>query len=128
MLERVCRPVQPFEVSLGDVENFMPITPTVFIRVAFGAYRLRELHDQLNQAGLQCDEQWPFMPHLTIVKVDTMDCAADALRIARQRWAMFTQPRKVMVEELTFVRQGENNHTWIDIAPIPLGKQAVPIL
>lgn len=114
--------MQPFDVTLGDVENFMPITPTVFIRVAFAAYKLRELHDELNKEGLLCNEQWPYMPHLTIVKVDTMDAAHDALRIARQRWAMFNKARKAMITELTFVRQGENNHTWFDIATIRLGK------
>ena len=127
MLEKACESVQPFEVTLGDVENFMPITPTVFIRVAFAAYKLRELHDQFNKEGLVCNEQWPYMPHLTIVKVDTMDAAHDALRIARQRWALFNKPRKAIITELTFVRQGENNYTWFDISSIPLGKQAVPV-
>jgi len=126
LVERICEESSPFEVSLGDVENFMPKTPTVFIRVAFAAYRLRELHDKLNSGALVYDEQWPYMPHLTIVKVDTLNDAACALEIARSRWAKFSLPRKVMVEELTFVRQGEDKNTWIDIAPVPLGKRLVP--
>jgi 2'-5' RNA ligase len=125
MVERICQDVNPFEVTLGDVENFMPITPTVFIRVGFAAYRLRELHDRLNAEGLYCDEQWPFMPHLTIAKVDTMEIATKALQIARQRWAGFDQPRKVWVDELTFVRQGDDCDTWVDIAPVKLGKRLV---
>jgi 2'-5' RNA ligase len=126
LLERVCHEVNPFTVSLGDVENFMPTTPTVFIRVAYGAYRLRELHDRLNVAPLHADEQWPYMPHLTIVKVDELPVAEQALQIARQRWAKFTFPRKVVVEEITFVRQGECN-TWIDLAPVPLGPNMVSV-
>src|ERR1700679_3254009 len=43
MLSEFCRSVVPFEVSMGDVETFIPVTPTVFLRVARGAYRLREL-------------------------------------------------------------------------------------
>lgn len=125
IVERIAQKTSPFEVSLGDVENFMPKTPTVFIRVAFAAYRLRELHDKLNTGVLAYDEQWPYMPHLTIVKVDTLNDAACALEIARQRWARFTQPRKVVIEELTFVRQGNDSNTWIDIAPFPLGKNLV---
>lgn len=125
MIERMCQEVNPFEVTLGDVENFMPITPTVFIRVAFAAYRLRELHDRLNLEALHCDEQWPYMPHLTIVKLDTMEAAAQALQTARQRWAGFDRPRKVWVDELTFVRSGENCDTWVDIAPVKLGRQIV---
>jgi len=126
LVESVCETASPFEVSLGDVENFIPKTPTVFIRVAFAAYRLRELHDKLNIGVLAYDEQWPFMPHLTIAKVDTLEYAATALDIARQRWAKFSQPRKVLIEELTFVRQGDCSDTWVDLAPIPLGKNVVP--
>jgi 2'-5' RNA ligase len=124
-VERICGNVQPFEVSLGDVENFMPVTPTVFIRVAFAAYRLRELHDSLNTGALHFNEQWPYMPHLTIAKVDTMQTAADALKVARDRWAHFTQPRKVVIRELTFVRQAEDCVHWLDLAPIKLGQKLV---
>jgi 2'-5' RNA ligase len=125
LVERVCEEASPFDVSLGDVENFMPKTPTVFIRVAFAAYRLRELHDQLNTGALAYDEQWPYMPHLTIAKVDTMEVAAGALNVARHRWGNFECPRKVRIDELTFVRQGDDLNTWIDIAPVPLGKKLV---
>ncbi len=124
-IERICQESSPFEVTLGDVENFMPKTPTVFIRVAFAAYRVRELHDKLNTGALAFNEMWPYMPHLTIVKVDTLEDACHALEIARSRWARFDHPRKVRVEELTFVKQGENMNTWIDIAPIPLGQSLV---
>jgi len=122
LIESVCHEISPFEVSLGDVENFIPKTPTVFIRVAFAAYRLRELHDQLNTGALAFDEQWPYMPHLTIAKVDTLEDAVSALEVARQRWAKFNCPRKVSIEELTFVRQAdESNTNWVDLAPIRLG-------
>ena len=33
-METLCKSVEPFEVSLGEVETFIPVTPTVFIRVA----------------------------------------------------------------------------------------------
>jgi len=126
LVEHVCRAANPFDVSLGDVENFMPKTPTVFIRVAFAAYRLRELHDQLNTGALEFNEQWPYMPHLTIAKVDTLEYAACALEIARRRWALFTLPRKVSIHQLTFVREGEDRDSWIDLASISLGENGVP--
>ena len=74
-LEERCKDVEPFEVSLGEVETFIPVTPTVFIRVAHAAYRMRELHDLLNVNGLACNEEWPYMPHLTIVKMGAEDQA-----------------------------------------------------
>src|SRR6266436_1986892 len=57
-VEKVCTEVEPFEVSLGEVETFIPVAPTVFIRVAHAAYRMRELHDLLNVNGLACNEEW----------------------------------------------------------------------
>lgn len=125
LIERICQETSPFDVTLGDVENFMPKTATVFIRVAFAAYRLRELHDKLNTEALAYSEQWPYMPHLTVVKVDSLDDAACALEVARQRWGRFESPRKVRIDELTFVKQGEDPNTWIDIAPVPLGDSLV---
>jgi 2'-5' RNA ligase len=119
-LERSCRAVEPFEVSLGEVETFIPVTPTVFIRVAHAAYRMRELHDLLNTGGLACSEEWPYMPHLTIIKMGAEDQAQYAYRVARARWAEFGGSRCVEVRDLSFVREDSPNR-WVDLAAIPLG-------
>src|SRR5271169_3434868 len=57
-LGEACGRVVPFSVELGDVETFLPTTPTVFIQVRRAAYRMRELHDQLSGQGLHCEESW----------------------------------------------------------------------
>jgi len=121
-LKRVCRATPPFDITMGDVESFIPSTPTVFIRVAHGAYRFRELHDQLNNGALRCDEPWPYMPHLTIVKLDTMDEARKVVELARPRWDSCDDSRRIRIDTLTFVKgTGER---WIDLAKIPLGAPA----
>jgi len=120
MLKQYCDDVEPFEVSLGEVETFIPVTPTVFIRVAHAAYRMRELHDLLNVHALAHQEEWPYMPHLTIVKMGTEELAQHAYRVARMRWAEFEGDRSIEVRDLTFVREQALYH-WIDIAGIPLG-------
>ncbi|HLI02943.1 MAG TPA: 2'-5' RNA ligase family protein [Terracidiphilus sp.] len=118
LLAEVCRSTQTFEVTMGDVETFSPLTPTVFLRVARGAYRLRELHDKLNRDVLYFDEPWPYMPHLTIAKVDTTEEARKVLEISRRRWQEYTGPRAVRIESLTFVKGvGER---WMDVAETPL--------
>ena len=119
-LEEACSRVVPFSVELGDVETFLPTTPTVFIQVKRAAYRIRELHDQLCGRGLRCDENWPYIPHLTIMKTETDQEARVALALARERWAQFPGKRQVHVEELMFVR--ENDGCWQDLAPVPLGR------
>lgn len=120
-LEEACKQVEPFEVSLGEVETFIPVTPTVFIRVAHAAYRMRELHDRLNMDGLACQEEWPYMPHLTIVKMGAENQAQHAYRMARTRWADFEESRCIEIRDLTFVREEAQNR-WADLAGIRLGR------
>ena len=124
MLEEVCSRVNPFEITLGDVETFVPVTPTVFIRVAHAAYRMRELHDQLNTKSLAAEEEWPYMPHLTIVKMSAELQAQRAFTIARDRWTEFKGGRHIQVQELTFVRE-EKQNCWVDLAGVPLGPRLV---
>jgi len=120
-----CADVQPFEIGLGDVESFVPRTPTVFLRVVHGAYRMRELHDRLNAGILQFDEPFPYMPHLTIFRFDDPTQAEAVLRIAQQRWQAYRDARRVLIEQLTFVR-GSRQDGWTDIAPVPLGRRLAP--
>jgi 2'-5' RNA ligase len=118
LLADVCQSIPAFEVTMGDVETFVPLTPTVFLRVARGAYRLRELHDKLNHHTLYFEEPWPYMPHLTIAKMDNAEEARKVLEIARQRWSAYTGPRTVRIESLNFVKGvGER---WVDLANTPL--------
>jgi 2'-5' RNA ligase len=126
-IAEVCRNVQPFEIELGDIESFMPITPTIFIRVAHAAYRLRELHDHLNTGPLFFEEPWPYMPHLTIIKLSEMEAANRALETSRNCWANYQGSRRILLEELTFVREGSDIYTWHDLAPIPLGSRMAPV-
>jgi 2'-5' RNA ligase len=117
-LQTSCQALPAFEVAMGDVETFVPVTPTVFLRVARGAYRMRELHDKFNRDALYFKEPWPYMPHLTIAKMDTIDEAQRVLEIARQRWRAYEGPRTVRIESLTFVKgMGER---WLDVAETTL--------
>lgn len=124
MLEEVCGQTLPFEITLGEVETFVPVTPTIFIRIAHAAYRMRELHDKLNAGALAAPEEWPYMPHMTVVKMSTQEQAAAAFLTARERWAAFPGNRRILLSELTFVREKEPN-CWVDLAGIPLGRSLV---
>jgi 2'-5' RNA ligase len=126
IVENVCRTVEPFEVVMGEVQTFMPVTPTVFVRVAHGAYRVRELHDRLNVGALKYDEPWPFMPHLTLFKMETYERAKAAYSRAVQMWDEYAGSRRIVIDELTFVRSSESNR-WTDIAPFPLGSRFVSV-
>jgi 2'-5' RNA ligase len=119
-LEEVCSRVVPFDVELGDVETFLPATPTVFIQVMRAAHRLGELHDQLATGALLSPEEWSYVPHLTIVKMELEEQALAARAMARERWSQFQGKRQVHVDELAFVR--EDADLWLDVASVPLGR------
>jgi len=124
MLAAVCGQAEPFEVALGDMQTFIPSTPTVYIRVAFGTARLQELHDQLNQQTLACTEEWIYIPHLTIAKMPTQQAAEQALQISRDRWNKYPGSRRILLDQLTFVREDAQN-CWVDLAPVLLGGSLV---
>jgi 2'-5' RNA ligase len=120
VLASVCGRVEPFEVILGEMETFVPTTPTVYIRVAHAASRLQELHDQLNTQVLTFREEWPYTPHVTIAKLHSEAAAEKALHTARERWRQYSGSRRILLDRLTFVREDALN-CWVDLAPVPLG-------
>ncbi len=124
VLERICSRVEPFEVSLGAVETFIPVTPTVYIRVDGDTSRLSDLHQRLNSEVLAFKEEWPYIPHLTIAKMGGEPSAQDAYKMASDRWAHYPGSRRILVEKLSFVRE-EAQNCWVDLAAVPLGRSLV---
>ncbi len=119
MLREELADTEAFQVKVGEVETFHPTTPTVFLRVERDAHRIRDLHERLNIGPLHCPEPWPFMPHLTIVKMPEAEQTQPALDESRRRWKEFAGGRVATISEVTFVREGAEGH-WVDLATIPL--------
>ena len=124
LLDRVCGQEEPFDVTLGEVETFCPVTPTVYIRIDASAFRISDLHRKLNTEVLEFCEEWPFIPHLTIVKMSSEQPAQAAFEIARLRWLSYAGSRRILLEKLTFVRE-ESPNCWVDLAPVVLGRSLV---
>ena len=125
LLQRICGGEEPFTVSLGAVETFIPVTPTVFIRIESDAARMCALHEKLNIEVLRYCEEWPYIPHMTIVKMGTEQPAETAFQTARSRWQEYLGTRRITLERLTFVREDSPN-CWVDLAPVVLGRKLVP--
>ncbi|MBI2683286.1 MAG: 2'-5' RNA ligase family protein [Acidobacteriales bacterium] len=111
-----------FEVSLGRVESFYPKTPTVFLTVDACVRELHDLHRRLSSGPLAFQEEWPYAPHLTIVKMPELAQTDGALAEARLRWERYHGQRTVRIEELTFVREGLHQ-PWVDLATIGLRRR-----
>jgi 2'-5' RNA ligase len=124
LLNRICGQEEPFSVTLGCVETFMPVTPTVFIRIESEGPRMSALHQKLNVDMLEFQEEWPYIPHLTVVKMSADQPAKAALETARRRWEGYHGTRRILLEKLTFVRE-EAPNCWVDLAPVVLGRSLV---
>src|SRR5436309_2192368 len=124
LLQRICGQEEPFSVTLGAVETFIPVTPTVFIRIDSAAPRMSALHQKLNTDVLRFQEEWPYIPHLTIVKMGAEQAAQSAFTTAHHRWQDYGGSRRILLERLTFVRE-ESPNCWIDLAPVLLGRSLV---
>ena len=111
--------VETFQIQMGHVETFIPTTPTVFLRVARHAHRFRELHEDLNIGPFHCSEQWPYMPHLTIVKMPEIREAEQAAAVARERWERYHGHKTADITDFTFVRESSDHH-WTDLATYSL--------
>ena len=123
-LARMAETHPAFEIGMGEVETFVPSTPTIFIRVARAAYRMRELHDAMNAGVLHYDEPWPYMPHMTIAKLNCVPDAEKLVETARQRWHEYEGSKEVSIDNLAFVRG--SGHTWFDIAQFSLATAELP--
>ncbi len=119
MLRQQLAAVQTFQIRMGEVETFIPTTPTVFLRVESHAHRFRELHEDLNIEAFHCSEQWPYMPHMTIVKMPTIPEAEQALALARERWKRYEGDKTADITDFTFVRESTDQH-WTDLATFAL--------
>jgi 2'-5' RNA ligase len=124
LLEQICGQAAPLEVTLGDMESFIPTTPTVFIGLAQGASQLEDLHSRLNIEVLTFAEKWPYVPHMTIGTMATEPAAQRALKIASACWKQYHGTRRILIDQLTFVRE-ESENCWVDLAPVPLGGRLV---
>jgi len=118
-LRPVCEQVRPFHVVLGEVTTFLPGTPTVFVGVNEGADLMGQLHRTLNTGALASKESWPYVPHLTIVRMETPEEALAVVPEARSRWQGYEGTRRVQVTELAFVREQEDL-TWVDLGRFAL--------
>jgi 2'-5' RNA ligase len=124
LLEQICGRQEPFQVTLGSVETFIPVTPTIFIGIEADGSRMSDLHGKLNTDVLEFKEEWPYIPHLTIAKMGSEQPAQSAFSTARKRWDDYHGSRRILLETLTFVREDAPNH-WTDLGSVVLGGSLV---
>jgi 2'-5' RNA ligase len=112
---------QPIAVELGDVCTFRPLSPTIYLDLRKGQSGFWELNQHLGAAALAGKPDWPFVPHVTLSKLDDFKDIARVFQHARDRWHDYQGTRSFLVSELTLVREKEPG-LWLDLASIHAGK------
>lgn len=110
----------PLRVSMDAVETFLPLHPTVYLRVLHGARHLRAFYDALNADALRGADPWPYVAHLTLATLPDAARTEAAFAIASERWRQYTGEREIVLSEATFVRE-ESPDRWIDIESFCFG-------
>jgi 2'-5' RNA ligase len=108
---------QPIEVEVGDVCSFRPLSPTIYLDLRRGQREIWDLHHQLGSPPLLGKPDWPFVPHITLAKLDDFKDITRVFQHARDRWHDYQGTRAFTIAELVLVRE-EKKGQWIDLASI----------
>ena len=123
VLERICGHEEPFHVNLGEVETFIPVTPTVFIRVEDGATRMRELHGKLNTEVLAISGGMALHSSCHHHQDECGAAGAQRSQMARQRWTNITVSAVSWWKSSPLFARTRSN-CWVDLAPVLLGRDS----
>ncbi len=119
-VQAACREMKPFEFEVAGLTTFLPATPTLIFSIEKGARHVRFLHGLLGRGALAGEEQWPFIPHLTLAVCADAAATQRALELVRPRWASYHGPRRHRIETLTLVCEASQPGHWDDIAAFDL--------
>lgn len=120
ILRHRLKAVEPFEVSLGNVEVF-PSTGVIYLGIKSGGDVLRKIHKMLSQDEFAYNETYPYHPHLTlaqdfsVLRIDEMAQRAESL------WESWQGARNFVVDNLSFV-QGVDLCTWETVSEHDLNR------
>src|SRR5438046_1366562 len=77
---------QAIQVDLGNVCSFRPLSPTIYLDLRRGQQQLWAIHSILAEAPFAGKPDWPFVPHITLAKLDDFKDVARVFQHARDRW------------------------------------------
>ncbi|WP_249289361.1 2'-5' RNA ligase family protein [Mobiluncus mulieris] len=64
--ERLCADFSPFVISFGNIGDFRPVSPVVYIEVQRGFETCKELAKRLRFGPLAGEARFPYYPHITL--------------------------------------------------------------
>lgn len=124
-IRKRCAVREPFLVGIDGVSTFWPVNGVVYLSLSLGSQHLVELHDALNCCGLEREEPYPYVPHVTIAQELDEAGTHAVLEDASHQWRRFSGERTFRLESLCLVQQTPEN-CWIDLVTLPLGSLLTP--
>ena len=121
-----CAGWEPFEMEIGPVRTFLPVSGVAYLSLARGADQMQRLHAALNRGFVACHEPHPYVPHITIAQEMTEARTQEVIGRVEQIWQSYKGPRGLRVETLVFVRQSPSGD-WVDLAELQLGRAHVEV-
>ena len=110
LLGRRLASIEPFEVSLGQVEVF-PATGVIYLGIEAGSDTVRRIHAMLASDEFAYPETYPFHPHLTLAQDYPPLDSDELVDRARALWNSWQGERRFLLDRLSFVR-GVDLCTW----------------
>ncbi len=111
----------PLELTLGEVRNFLPLSPVLYLDVVAGMAGLDQLRRVLLEATENSHpERFPFHPHLTLAYDQSPEEILALQPRLQAGWAKYPGPRRLRFTQLMLVRQ-TGPASWQD-----LGSAAMP--
>ena len=118
---RLLEGVEPFEVELGSVRVF-PQTNILYLSLEEGTDSVLDLHALLNQGKLFANEDFEFIPHLTLSGALPPAEVDEALNQTESAWKISSHLRRFLVSDVVLLWQDDRD--WLRLSSYPLTRKS----
>ncbi|UTR11050.1 YjcG family protein [Evansella sp. LMS18] len=116
-IRQAAKESSPFEMCVYKFSSFHPVTNTIYMKVKPNE-ELLALHDRLNSGPLAQEQQYTFVPHITIGQdLDNDECSDVSSRLRLE-----SLDHKETIDRFSLLYQLENG-TWTVYETFLLGKE-----
>ena len=118
LLDDAAGAVEPFALSLGPPDTFLPVNPVLYLRVEGNEAALGTLRARVFRPPLERSMTWPYVPHVTLAD----EAEPDRIRAALLALADFRAELAVeRVDLLEEQRDSDGRRRWRSVADAGLG-------
>ncbi|GAB3069268.1 YjcG family protein [Virgibacillus ainsalahensis] len=83
-LKKIANETEPFKININKVSTFAPVTNTIYFKVE-PIQELNDLYDKLHQGKFPQNQEYSFVPHITIAQKLVADEYSDVFGSLKMR-------------------------------------------